>query len=340
MVGARLLLHRRLRLRSSAAPRSSGMRFPRPALCARGVHRSRCRGSPPRLGWFVAEFGRQPWMVDGVLPTAMAVSQPVGARRCCITLAGFVAFYTVLFVIEMGLMLQVHPQGPVQDVAATDAWMDAHQRPPGCRRSQRSPACGVTPMILHRTHRLRRPARDLVGAARRAADRLRRSPTASTWASARCCPSSARPTRNAASPSTPSARSGKATRSGSSSAAAPSSPPGRRSMRSASRASIWRCSSSWPRSSCGRSASSTAPSATSAAWRNGWDWALFVGGAVPALIFGVAVGNVLQGVPFRFDRRPACVFYDGSRSSACSTRSRCSPAWCRCRCWSCTAPPG
>ena len=35
------------------------------------------------------------------------------------------------------------------------------------------------------------------------------------------------------------------------------------------------------------------------AWRNGWDWALFVGGAVPALIFGVAVGNVLQGVPFR-----------------------------------------
>jgi cytochrome d ubiquinol oxidase subunit II len=35
------------------------------------------------------------------------------------------------------------------------------------------------------------------------------------------------------------------------------------------------------------------------AWRNGWDWALFVGGAVPALLFGVAVGNVLLGVPFR-----------------------------------------
>jgi len=34
-------------------------------------------------------------------------------------------------------------------------------------------------------------------------------------------------------------------------------------------------------------------------WRAGWDWALFVGGFVPALIFGVAVGNVLQGVPFR-----------------------------------------
>lgn len=35
-----------------------------------------------------------------------------------------------------------------------------------------------------------------------------------------------------------------------------------------------------------------------AAWRNRWDWALFAGGAVPALLFGVAVGNVLLGVPF------------------------------------------
>jgi cytochrome d ubiquinol oxidase subunit II len=36
-------------------------------------------------------------------------------------------------------------------------------------------------------------------------------------------------------------------------------------------------------------------------WRAAWDWALFIGGFVPALIFGVAVGNALQGVPFRFD---------------------------------------
>lgn len=39
----------------------------------------------------------------------------------------------------------------------------------------------------------------------------------------------------------------------------------------------------------------------STTWRQGWDWALFIGGAVPALIFGVAVGNVLQGVPFTLD---------------------------------------
>lgn len=38
-----------------------------------------------------------------------------------------------------------------------------------------------------------------------------------------------------------------------------------------------------------------------ATWRATWDWALFVGGAVPALIFGVAMGNVIQGVPFHFN---------------------------------------
>ena len=46
-------------------------------------------------------------------------------------------------------------------------------------------------------------------------------------------------------------------------------------------------------------------------WRSAWDWGLFVGGAVPALVFGVAFGNLLQGVPFAFDEflRP---FYGGN----------------------------
>ena len=35
-------------------------------------------------------------------------------------------------------------------------------------------------------------------------------------------------------------------------------------------------------------------------WRNTWDWGLFVGGAVPPLIFGVAFGNLFLGVPFQF----------------------------------------
>jgi len=47
------------------------------------------------------------------------------------------------------------------------------------------------------------------------------------------------------------------------------------------------------------------------AWRNRWDWALFVGGFVPALVFGVAVGNVLLGAPFRLDSDLRS-FYEGS----------------------------
>jgi cytochrome bd ubiquinol oxidase subunit II len=48
-----------------------------------------------------------------------------------------------------------------------------------------------------------------------------------------------------------------------------------------------------------------------ARWRNAWDWGLFVGGAVPSLIFGVAFGNLLLGVPFHLDEmlRP---YYTGS----------------------------
>lgn len=49
----------------------------------------------------------------------------------------------------------------------------------------------------------------------------------------------------------------------------------------------------------------------SAAWRSRWDWALFVGGFVPALICGVALGNVLQGVPFRLTPEMH-IYYDGT----------------------------
>lgn len=48
-----------------------------------------------------------------------------------------------------------------------------------------------------------------------------------------------------------------------------------------------------------------------AAWRSRWDWALFVGGLVPALVFGVAVGNVMLGAPFRLDN-DLRAFYEGS----------------------------
>lgn len=46
-------------------------------------------------------------------------------------------------------------------------------------------------------------------------------------------------------------------------------------------------------------------------WRNAWDWALCIGGAVPALVFGVAFGNLFLGVPFQLDEFMRST-YDGS----------------------------
>jgi cytochrome d ubiquinol oxidase subunit II len=49
----------------------------------------------------------------------------------------------------------------------------------------------------------------------------------------------------------------------------------------------------------------------SPAWRNAWDWGLFVSGFVPMLVFGAAVGNALQGFPYHFEWNMASV-YTGS----------------------------
>ena len=62
-------------------------------------------------GWIVAELGRQPWAVEGVLPTAVAVSE-LGAGTVLFTLLGFAAIYTVLIVVEMKLMLKAIRKGP------------------------------------------------------------------------------------------------------------------------------------------------------------------------------------------------------------------------------------
>ncbi|QCL96611.1 cytochrome ubiquinol oxidase subunit I [Agrobacterium tumefaciens] len=66
------------------------------------------------MGWVVAEFGRQPWIIEGVLPTAAAVSS-LSASTVLITLLCFIAIYTVLFIVEMGLMLKAIRKGPEPD---------------------------------------------------------------------------------------------------------------------------------------------------------------------------------------------------------------------------------
>ena len=65
-------------------------------------------------GWIVAEVGRQPWVIEGVLPTAAAVSD-LGATTVLFTIVGFAAIYTVLFIIEMTLMLAAIRKGPEED---------------------------------------------------------------------------------------------------------------------------------------------------------------------------------------------------------------------------------
>ena len=63
------------------------------------------------LGWFVAEYGRQPWTIYGVLPTHLSVSSlTVGSLYG--SLAGFVGFYTLLLVVELYLMIKFAKQGP------------------------------------------------------------------------------------------------------------------------------------------------------------------------------------------------------------------------------------
>lgn len=63
------------------------------------------------LGWFVAEYGRQPWTIYGVLPTHLSVST-LSVNSLYGSLAGFLGFYTVLLIVEVYLMQKFARQGP------------------------------------------------------------------------------------------------------------------------------------------------------------------------------------------------------------------------------------
>jgi len=63
------------------------------------------------LGWFVAEYGRQPWTIVGILPTYLSAStlQP---SSLYFSLAGFLGFYTALLIVELFLMVKYTKLGP------------------------------------------------------------------------------------------------------------------------------------------------------------------------------------------------------------------------------------
>ena len=63
------------------------------------------------VGWAVAEIGRQPWAVDGVLPTFLGASS-LTAAQIWATIAGFTLIYGVMAVIEVRLMIASIRKGP------------------------------------------------------------------------------------------------------------------------------------------------------------------------------------------------------------------------------------
>ena len=63
-------------------------------------------------GWFVAEFGRQPWSIAEVLPVHASVSN-LSVGEVITTLVGYTTFYTVMFIIAFFLMKKFAKKGPV-----------------------------------------------------------------------------------------------------------------------------------------------------------------------------------------------------------------------------------
>jgi cytochrome d ubiquinol oxidase subunit I len=63
------------------------------------------------MGWFVAEFGRQPWTIAEILPTFLSASS-LTELDVYLSLAGYIGLYTVFLVIEVFLMLKYIKLGP------------------------------------------------------------------------------------------------------------------------------------------------------------------------------------------------------------------------------------
>ena len=64
-----------------------------------------------QTGWYVAEGGRQPWSIGEILPTHLSASS-VSTGDVWGSIIALAAFYTVLLVIEMYLMIKFARLGP------------------------------------------------------------------------------------------------------------------------------------------------------------------------------------------------------------------------------------
>ena len=63
------------------------------------------------MGWIVAEHGRQPWVIEGILPTFLGIS-PISYNHVLTSLIGFIILYTTLLVVDLYLMIKYVKIGP------------------------------------------------------------------------------------------------------------------------------------------------------------------------------------------------------------------------------------
>ena len=70
-------------------------------------------------GWLVAEFGRQPWTIQDMLPVSASVSE-VGAGSVALTFFIFLGLFTTMLAVELSIMFKEIKKGPEHPVSNTD----------------------------------------------------------------------------------------------------------------------------------------------------------------------------------------------------------------------------
>ncbi len=104
---------------------------------------------PPIVGWWTAEFGRQPWIVWGLLRTVDGGSPVLLGYQVLLSNGMFVALYTILFVLFIYLLNEKiqHGPDPLEEETPVsslpDTLPDTFRRPPpGVGGSRRVTLCG------------------------------------------------------------------------------------------------------------------------------------------------------------------------------------------------------
>ena len=90
---------------------ASTRRFNRPYLLRAALYSLPLPWIAAELGWVVAEYGRQPWAIEGILPTGLGASATAGGLIVT-SIATFVIFYSTLLVIDIVLMTKYARRGP------------------------------------------------------------------------------------------------------------------------------------------------------------------------------------------------------------------------------------